>query len=183
MVSEDCVICPRSRRNLCCLVCSHIAILESGRRKHGPISEEGIALTAKRTEHVVLATPSREEVVIGAMDVFFRNVAAHSEQCASGVTDPVERVDAYQATRASDMSTMSQDRCEYMMSNDAIRGICGSAVDACAELLANYLARLSRWIAFVPWAQRSLPAQRVRWPSASGWTICTGPARGLRRLA
>lgn len=183
MVSSDCVICPRSRRTLCCLRCIDIAILESGRRKQGLISEEGTALTAKRTEHVVLATPSREEVVIGAMEVFFRDVAAHAEQSASGVTDPVERVDAYLATRASDMSTMSQGRYEYRMSNDAIRGIYGSAVDACAELLANYLARLSRWIAFVPWAQRSLPAQRVCWPSASGSMICTGLAPGLPRLA
>lgn len=37
------------------------------------------------------------------------------------------------------MSTMSQERYEYMMSNDAMRGIYRSSVDATAELLANYL--------------------------------------------
>ena len=142
MVSSDCVICPRSRRTLCCLPCTHTAILESGRRKPGPISEEGTALTAKRTEHVSTGETQRKEVVIGAMDVSFRNVAAHAEQSASGVTHPVEELDAYLAIRASDMSTMSQDRHEYMMSNDPIRGIYGSAVDACTQLLANYLRQV-----------------------------------------
>lgn len=140
-MSSDCVICPRSRRTLCCLPCMHIAILESGRRKQHPIFEEGTALTAERREHVILATPSREEVVIGAMHVFLRNVAAHAEQRVSGVSDPTERVEAYLATRASDMSTLSQDRYEYMMSNDAMRAIYRSAVDASAELLANYLRK------------------------------------------
>lgn len=139
MVSADCVICPRSRRTRCCPPCLHIAILESGRRKQRPIFEEGTALTVERRAHVILATPSREEVFIGAIDVFFRNVAAHAEQCVSGVTDPVERVEAYLAVRASDMSTMSQERYECMMSSDVLRGIYRSTVDASAQLLANYL--------------------------------------------
>lgn len=48
----------------------HIAILESGGRKQRHIFEEGTALTAERREHAILAAPSREEVGIGAMDVF-----------------------------------------------------------------------------------------------------------------